>query len=541
MSITRSQAAAAPARGFPLRSWRTIVGLTALAGGAAVIAGVFLPWAEAFAGLIAIPGIRGTNGRILLAGGILIAAAGLYHLVRGGKSDRWLIGLAGFAALAFSGWLLLRLTTTTQALSGSMDLVKSGPGLWVTAAGAILAFATLFMPSSAQQALRERPQAGTGMLARAADRESTGARRWLQIALGLIWVLDAALQYQPYMFSKGFVTGLIQPAGMGSPAFVSTPVMSYGNLMLHNEILFNAIFATIQLALGIGLLWRPAVRAALAGTVVWALAVWWVGEGMGMIFSGTASPLTGAPGAALLYALLAVLAWPRQRGRAAGQSVAAASPLGSRWAKAAWLAVWGSAAYFVLQPANSAAVALRATFAGLAAGEPGWIASMDRAVAGAVGSGTAVPIALAVLFAVIAAGIFVPAATRPVLVLAVVTAAAIWVLGENFGGILTGQGTDPNTGPLLILLAAAFWPLARAARQATAPEAAIAAALVPDPATTDGGLAAYPAAGDVPADTQARAQTQAPAAQAPAAPAPAGSLAPDEAAGSRGRVSSLRG
>jgi len=122
-----------------------------------------------------------------------------------------------------------------------------------------------------------------------------------------------------------------------------------------------------------------------------------------------------------------------------------------------------------------------------------------------------------------------------------VTAAVIWVLAQGFGGILTGQGTDPNTGPLLILLAAAFWPLARAARPATAPEAATAAALVPDPATTDGGLAAYPAAGDVPADTQARAQTQAPAAQAPAAPAPAGSLAPDEAAGSRGRVSSLRG
>ena len=37
---------------------------------------------------------------------------------------------------------------------------------------------------------------------------------------------------------------------------------------------------TIQLALAAGLLCRPTVRAALAGTVAWALAVWWLGEGL---------------------------------------------------------------------------------------------------------------------------------------------------------------------------------------------------------------------------------------------------------------------
>jgi hypothetical protein len=34
----------------------------------------------------------------------------------------------------------------------------------------------------------------------------------------------------------------------------------------------------------------------------------------------------------------------------------------------------------------------------------------------------------------------------------------IWAIGENFGGIATGQGTDPNTGPLIALLALAYWP-----------------------------------------------------------------------------------
>jgi hypothetical protein len=43
--------------------------------------------------------------------------------------------------------------------------------------------------------------------------------------------------------------------------------------------------------------------------------------------------------------------------------------------------------------------------------------------------------------------------------LATTAGLAFWVIGQNFGQILTGMATDPNTGLLLILLAAAYWPL----------------------------------------------------------------------------------
>jgi hypothetical protein len=39
-----------------------------------------------------------------------------------------------------------------------------------------------------------------------------------------------------------------------------------------------------------------------------------------------------------------------------------------------------------------------------------------------------------------------------------------WI-AEGFGGLTTGQATDPNSGPLLILLAACFWPPASPARR----------------------------------------------------------------------------
>jgi hypothetical protein len=310
----------------------------------------------------------------------------------------------------------------------------------------------------------------------AADRESRGARRWIQIALGVIWLLDAALQYQPYMFSRAFPTQVIEPAGAGSPGFVAHPVMFAGQLMLHHEILFNALFATIQLAIAAGLLWRPTIRAALAGSIAWALMIWWLGEGLGGVFTSGASPITGAPGGAVLYVLIAVLAWPSRSPATGGASVAAGSPLGGRWARAAWLLLWGSGAYFLLLAANRAAGALRATITGGADGEPGWIASAERGAGSLIGAhSTAVSIGLAVLFAIIALGVLVPAATRPALVLAVITAAAIWALGQSLGEIATGQATDPNAGLLLILLAAAYWPLARSRRRPAQPQAVPAA------------------------------------------------------------------
>src|SRR5487761_1380313 len=50
-----------------------------------------------------------------------------------------------------------------------------------------------------------------------ADRESAGPRRRLQLALGVLWLLDAALQYQPYMFSQAFAVKILDGSAAGRP------------------------------------------------------------------------------------------------------------------------------------------------------------------------------------------------------------------------------------------------------------------------------------------------------------------------------------
>ena len=43
-----------------------------------------------------------------------------------------------------------------------------------------------------------------------------------------------------------------------------------------------------------------------------------------------------------------------------------------------------------------------------------------------------------------------------------------WVLGQGFGGIFAGGATDPNAGPLFILLAVAMFPLVGVGERAPA-------------------------------------------------------------------------
>ena len=291
-------------------------------------------------------------------------------------------------------------------------------------------------------------------------------RRGLQICLGVVWLLDAALQYQPFMFGPFFVTLGIEPATEGNPAFVADPATWASQVMLKHIALYNAIFATIQLLIAAGILWRRTVRPALAASIVWSLFVWWFGESLGGILIGS-SPLVGVPGGVVLYALIAVLLWPADRTPARGPvSPATSGPLGARTANAAWLVLWASFGYYLLLPDNRAADGIAGIFS-VTDAQPGWLVWIMNGLSSLAGQrGLEISIVLAIACAVTAAGVFVPAVTRPALVLAAALGLLFW-LAEGLGGIFTGQGTDPNTGLLLILLAACYWP-----RQASLPQTA---------------------------------------------------------------------
>ncbi len=289
------------------------------------------------------------------------------------------------------------------------------------------------------------------------------AQRALVLALASVWVLVGVLQFQHVFFTKAFSVNFIAAAASGNPSAIARPITFSANTIGHIPVLANTVFAVTQVLLGLGIAWRRTRRVALAGSVLWALGVWWIGEGLGGTLHGAANPFNGAPGAAFIYAVLAVLLWPSDR---EGPFVAGRA-IGAPLARAIWVAFWGSMAYLSVTGLGRSPQGLRTIVTQISTGEPAWLGSINRHAASLVaGRGLTVSIVLAALFVVVGLSVFLPVPVqRATVVLAIVLALLVWVVGEDFGGILAGGATDPNSGPLLVLLALAYWP----SRHATQP------------------------------------------------------------------------
>ncbi len=305
-------------------------------------------------------------------------------------------------------------------------------------------------------------------------------RRVLQLCLAGLWLLDGVLQVQVFMFSHGFADSVADAAG-GNPAIVAGPVSWSSRLIGAHGAVATIAIAAVEVLIGLGIAWRPTVRLALGVSLAWALGVWWLGEGFGGLFTPDANAVAGAPGAVIIYAMLAAVLWPPRQaaGRAASGSGAGRGATGGRpgaWgssaaaaggtvasgpaATALWLLLWGGLAVLSLWQAVTAPTTLQRYFTDMAGGQPRWLASADTALAGQLAhNGATVSLVLAGLLAVIAAAVFLPVAGRRlVLGVAAALAVVVWSIGQGFGGILTGMATDPNSGPLLLLAIVAYWP-----------------------------------------------------------------------------------
>ncbi len=301
------------------------------------------------------------------------------------------------------------------------------------------------------------------------NRDSATARtgqhrdlqRTFQLVLATVWLLDAALQLQPFMFTRGSngFSGMLNGLASGNPSWVARTITWNGSIVYHQPILTNAVFAGIQFFIAFGIVSNRTRKPALALSIVWALGVWWFGEGAGGIFLGTATPFGGGPGGVLFYAVLAVLLWPRE---GSDGPFVAARTVGVSAAKAIWAVIWSLLAALSLVGSGRSPQALHDFIAGLNSGQPGWLAHIDRSSETLfLHHGTTMAILLAVVCAIVAAGVFAPPKVAQfTVVLAIVVFTLIWVAVENFGGILAGSSTDPNSGPLVIVLALLYWPSA---------------------------------------------------------------------------------
>ena len=294
-------------------------------------------------------------------------------------------------------------------------------------------------------------------------------QRTLQIILGLFWLLDAGLQFQPFMFGKGFATTYLLNNAHGQPAVISWIITNVGHFVEPHVAVWNTFFALIQVAIGGGLLFRRTVRPALVVSFFWAFGVWFFGEGLGLIFTGSASALTGAPGSVFIYGFLGLMAWPHGTKVGEGEetevpvgiasSVAGQGLGGAATPLLVWCGYWSLAAVLFLLPDNRTATSVSSAISGMSSGEPSAYAHFlnsvgNRFTHGSVGTTWLLAIASLIVG-------FAPLFVRrpsPFLCFGGLLAASFWISGQGLGGIFTGSGTDPNTGPLIVLLAFAMVP-----------------------------------------------------------------------------------
>lgn len=285
------------------------------------------------------------------------------------------------------------------------------------------------------------PRAGLGPQSRPALRAEARpavTRRGLQIALGILWLSATVLQAQPTMFTPQFTRQVLLPAAAGQPIALAGLIRAMAALVAAHPVLANVCFVMAQALIGAGVLHARTTRPALLASIAWAAGVWVAGEGLGGLAAGMGGVLAGAPGAALLYGLIAAAAMPSPGDRGRGLPP-------PRWLPACWAGLW-----LVLL---------------LAGPWPGQTPGGWRTLALSVG--------LALAKAIAALGVLGPGPARDT-ALAVGGALAIAAtLAAGLGGIASGYATDVGVGPPLLLLAAAVWESQRSRITAAAARPAL--------------------------------------------------------------------
>jgi hypothetical protein len=273
-------------------------------------------------------------------------------------------------------------------------------------------------------------------------------RRRLRQAVGVLWVIDGVLQLQPFMWIHRFGSETLNSAAEGQPGLVAASIRAVADVVAAHPVACNAVFAGLQLAIGMALLASRSprqARRACTASLLWALGVWVFGEGLGGVLSGHTSLTVGAPAAALLYALVTAAAWPGSRRPASGVALA-------------WLSVWAAGAVLQALPAERTGVGLgdqvdmAAMMSPAALARPEvhlavWLAGLSTLAAALLTA------ALTTTFLAIGAGVLGGDRLRRVAVSAGMGLSAVfWVICQNFGGISTAAATDPGSAPVVVLL-----------------------------------------------------------------------------------------
>lgn len=253
-------------------------------------------------------------------------------------------------------------------------------------------------------------------------------------------MFDGVLQLKPQMFTPAFVTSVILPTAQGEPRWISDVVTFGSQLVIGHIAGWNALFAAIQLALGIAFIVNFRLKPTIVASLLWSAIVWVFGEGFGQLFTGQALVLNGAPGAAALYGLVGISIWPRK------DSDDAWTGWGPRFAQIALGVILAIGCGLDVQPSYLSANGISQTIA------VPWLAHPVHE------AGAAASVVLGLLELAVASLYLLGRRLDIAVWATVVLSLACWWFGQAFGQVVDPLSTDVNSGPLMVLLALCAHP-----------------------------------------------------------------------------------
>ncbi|HTU75136.1 MAG TPA: SCO family protein [Trebonia sp.] len=321
-------------------------------------------------------------------------------------------------------------------------------------------------------------------------------REVLRIGFGLLWVLDALLLTQSGM-AAGLPSQVIEPAAVASPGWVQGVVGWAGTAWAYHPV--QAGCAAVWIEAGIGLWLLAARRGTLsrlagAASLSWGLVVWVFGEAFGGIFAPGLSWLSGAPGAALPYAVAgALLVLPEGWWRSARFGRFLAGAFGLFLVGMAVLQAWPGRGFWSAGQGSPLAQFVQAQ---ALVSQPSLIASIVSDF-GSFAGRAALAVNLVAVIALAGCGLAFLSGRRAVLRQAVVPFGVIcllcWLLVQDLG-FFGGLGTSPGSMvPMGLLAVSGFIALTRPAAQpapAADQDLLPAGVAVPEPGPSGGTAAA---------------------------------------------------
>ncbi|KUO94734.1 hypothetical protein [Ferroacidibacillus organovorans] len=272
--------------------------------------------------------------------------------------------------------------------------------------------------------------------------------------LGFIWLIDGFLQSQPEMALPIFVKFVFNSVAQSQPGWLQH-IMDFGITMWNQDTVGNNIAALLaQLAIGVGILtgrnhWWG--RVAIWASLVWALIIWVMGEGLGNLFSSP-SYWNGSPGAALIYMLISIYLLMPLRFWATGKI--------AKWTIAGLGIQWLILAFAQILPSNGyySSDALYSIVANLSNMPQPIVLSNSLQVAALSMLHHPLLWNLVSVLIMIVIGVsgFFKRLRKFTLISAIAWLAFTWWIAEDFG-VLGGMGTDLNMSPLYALLYISCW------------------------------------------------------------------------------------